>query len=260
MYSDRKEGFKMHECAACKKTFTGEPFQFHLDQSVFCSVECYPEGVLDEPYAFTYAEMVELYRQCVIDAEYMETIDQRDDLANDIDLYMQQCLSEAWMDPDAFFYNGLIARLHDLFSHLYDEVYDYFLDSERYVYFDGLYIYWGELVRNDEAKLAVRLESQLKEVLKDIGEVPDILYGWEFDAMKEESIILVFPDDDQGDNSVVNLLHNEGVAFLEKELPQDNRVEIEYTISYTKLCECLVCGAPEPYEDFGLNESYNVFA
>ena len=76
----------MHECATCKKTFTGEPFQFHLDQSVFCSVSCYPEGTLDEPYAFTYAVMVELYRQCVIDADYMETIDQRDDLANDVDL------------------------------------------------------------------------------------------------------------------------------------------------------------------------------
>ena len=120
----------MNECATCKKSFTGEPFQFHLDQSVFCSVACYPEGALDEPYAFTYTEMVELYQQCVIDAEYMESIDQRDDLANDVDLYMQQCLSEVLMDPDAFFYNGLIVKMHDLFRHLYDEVYDYFLDPE----------------------------------------------------------------------------------------------------------------------------------
>ncbi|MBO1909912.1 hypothetical protein J4G37_34605, partial [Microvirga sp. 3-52] len=220
----------------------------------------YPEGVLDEPYAFTYAEMVELYRQCVVDAAYMETVEQRDDLANDVDLYMQQCLSEAWMDPDAFFYNGLIARMHDLFSHLYDEVYNYFLDPERYVYYEGLYIYWDELKDNCEDKLAVRLESQLKEVLAEIGCSPDILYCKEFDARKEDSIILFSREDDQDENSLVKILHDEGVAFLKGELPKDTPIEIDDVVSYMKLCECLVCGFPEPYEDFGFNESYNVFA
>ena len=120
--------------------------------------------------------------------------------------------------------------------------------------------HWGELLRNGEEKLAVRLESQLKEVLKEIGWPPGILYSKKFDAMKEDSIILVFPEDDSDENSVVGILHDEGIAFLKKELPEDTRVEIEYSVSYIKLCECLVCGAPEPYEDFGLNESYNVFA
>ena len=81
------------------------------------------------------------------------------------------------------------------------------------------------------------MESQLKEVLKEIGWSPDILYGREFDAMKEESIILVFPDDDQDENSVVSIFNDEGIAFSEKELPKDTWVEIEYTVSYIKLCD-----------------------
>ena len=164
------------------------------------------------------------------------------------------------MDPDAFFYNGLIARMHDLFRHLYDQVYDYFLDPEVYVYLEGLDVYWEELKFNGVEKLAVRLESRLKEVLDETGNARDILYSQLFDAMKEFYITFSFPKDIQDGHLALKILHDEGVAFLESELPKDTKVVIGDAVSYIKLCECLVCGAPEPYEDFGFNESYHVFA
>lgn len=250
----------MYECTNCKKRFGGEPFWFHVDESVFCSLSCYPEGTLDEPYAFAYAEMMEFYRECVDSAEYIETSEIRDALLNGINLYLQQCLSEALLDPEDFYYNGEIAKLHDLFQHLYDEVHDYFLDPETYLYFDGLDIYWGGLKQCVSEVFAVRLEHKLKQVLKDNGWKPLIINCRELDAVNEDIITMVFPDSPQDVNDELKTLFNEAIAFLMRELPEKDKDSIGDFISYSKLCECPICRAPEPYEDFSLNESYNFYA
>ncbi|AOV07493.1 hypothetical protein [Sporosarcina ureilytica] len=244
----------MKTCFTCNKRFRREPFRIHSDKGSFCSIDCLPEGILDEPYAFTYANLMEQYINLTSHSGEFKDITERDEQLDKIDLLVAQCEEYVFGDEGVFFYQDELRRLYDIVETLYQSVANHFLDVENYIYLDGLYVLWDHMPKD----IALGLESILKNILDEQQWKPFISYNESLDAMSEDLNIIIFPENDYMDKLELEHLYETGIHYLQNAW-DGLEEEIHECFFYIQMAICPICTWPEPFEDFGINEDFQAY-
>lgn len=71
----------MNACKTCDTQFKTEPFLSDEIEGFFCSMDCLPEGTLDEPYALSYAFLMAFYVELTED----DNSEDKEELLDSID-------------------------------------------------------------------------------------------------------------------------------------------------------------------------------
>ena len=253
----------MKTCHTCRKQIYDEPFRWHGGLEIFCSEDCLPEGVLDEPYAMEYTDLLAAYNECVEAADDIENWGQRDELLGEIDYCEKQCAEYVFGDTEGFYYKERLRELHQWFVELYEKTANCLLNWDHYLFDTGLGIYWEGIIYETSKEVGIGLQKTLEGFMKENEMQPMHLYDHPFDAFSKAESILVFPQKEHYQNAygqiMLKELYDICVEFLEQ-APVKPGFEMDHHISFIKLFTCPICGRPEPIEDSNVNESFQVYA
>ncbi|MEK3937418.1 hypothetical protein MKY41_19185 [Sporosarcina sp. FSL W7-1349] len=244
----------MKTCTACHKKIGGEPFLAGTGNCRYCSMDCLPEGVMDEPYGLAYVGLLERYMDLSSKPWKFESFTERDAVLEEIDELAGQCAVYVLVEDGVHFFKDELRWLHGLIASLRLSVANHFLDVENYIYTDGLHISWDEMPRTIAEKLEVILQTMLDtEQWK-----PFISYNQSLDATTESRNVLTFPENEYEDKPELDLLYEASICFLKNE-QQSLANEIDDAVKFVKMATCPVCTWPEPFEDFDLNEEFDAY-
>ena len=244
----------MERCTTCHKKIWTEPFLADTGEGRYCSMDCLPEGVLDEPYGLAYVGLLERYIDLSSERREFESFTDRDALFDEVDELARQCAEYVLGEEGVHFFKDELRRLHGLIISLHQSVANHFLDAENYLCTDGLHVSWDEMPQ----EIALQLESILQNKLDEEQWKPFISYNQALDATTESRNIITFPENGYEDKPELDLLFDGGIRFL-KSVQQTPADWIDDAVKFIKIAVCPVCTWPEPFEDFDLNEEFEAY-
>lgn len=246
-------GVTMKTCTACSKRIWSEPFRINVNKGFFCSSDCLPEGVIDEPYGLAYVSLMESYIDLLTDPREFERLTEVDEQLDMIDDLAGQC-AEYVLGEDGIFFKDGLRKLHSLIATLHESVANHFLDVENYIYKDGLHVTWAQM----SSEVALGLESTLQQILNEQQWRPFINYNQSLNATTEYRNIIIFSENDYMEKHELEKLYEAGIRYL-----QNHQKALEYEIDdiffYIQMAICPKCTWPEPFEDFDVNEEFQAY-
>ncbi|WP_432361399.1 hypothetical protein [Sporosarcina sp. UB5] len=243
----------MKTCTTCSKRIYTEPLRVNTDEDFFCSMDCLPEGVMDEPYGLAYVSLMERYIDLATDPREFESITERDEQLELIDEVAVQC-EEYVLGEDGIFFKDELRKLYGLVAALHESVANHFLDVENYIYTDGLHVTWDQM----PSEVALGLESTLQKLVDEQQWRPFINYNQELNATTECRNIITFPGNDYMEKPELERLYDAGKRYL-KNHQKALTDEIDDVFFYIQMAVCPKCTWPEPFEDFYVNERYEAY-
>lgn len=245
----------MNRCTHCEKKIGGEPFRWHGDESVFCSMACLPEGVLDEPHAMEYAGFLESYREHQDDSMQFETLTERVEVENELSFFLGQCGEYVFGDSEGSFYKVALAELYDLFLELHRNVNEYFLDKDHYEYSEGLYLEWDVIEEILPKEMVDNIKMQLHSFIEVNRISVDFVWGISLDDPYIEYHLMRFEDD-----ADMEWTYTEVMEIMKKSLLEAKKNDGEFNkgISREEFRRCPVCSNFNTEEEFYMDEEYKV--
>lgn len=247
----------MKKCDKCTRTYFGHPFSWHGGNEMFCSADCLPEGIYDEPLALQYIGLLETYRS-ITESPQPTSLNELEEIVGELDYLISQLEEYALGDIDGLYYKAAMRELHERVVITEEEFKAYFMKKEHFRIDFGFHIFW-EMIRMEESEeVAFGLQSFLQSVLDKHDDTPTILYNQEIEALQESQNIIYFDDGgsfaDDGMHPIIEELYDSAHEYLTPLI----KTEFNDFCSYVELAECPKCGMMEPWEDFLYKEKDNI--
>lgn len=243
----------MKTCISCSKRILTEPFRINADKGFFCSTDCLPEGVMDEPYGLAYVSLMERYIDLLTEPREFESLTEVDEQLDMVDYLAGQC-AEYVLGEDGIFFKDELRKLHSLTATLHESVGNYFLDVENYIYIDGLYVDWDQMT----SEVALGLETTLQQILTEQQWKPFINYNQSLNATTEYCNIITFPENSYMEKPELKKLYEAGTRYLQNH-QKVLEFEIDDVFIYVQMAICPKCTWPEPFEDFNVSEEFQAY-
>ncbi|MHA6259118.1 hypothetical protein ACXYMX_04285 [Sporosarcina sp. CAU 1771] len=253
----------MKTCHTCRRQIFEVPFRWHGGLEIFCGEACLPEGMLDEPHALAYSDLLAMYNEYVERLADVENWSQRDELLSEIDYCEGQCAEYVLGDSEGFYYKKRLRHLHQWFTDLYDKTANYLLNWDHYQFDTGLMIYWKGIIQDSSKEVAVALQMKLEAYMKENDLQPLHLHEHPFDALHTTESILVFPQsefykDSLGQEALQDM-YEICVDFFD-ESPVSANFHLDVCIELTKLFTCPLCSCLEPIDGAAISEDHQIYA
>lgn len=201
-------------CTTCHKKIGREPFLTNQGKGRYCSINCLPEGVMDEPYGLAYVGLLERYLDVSSEPREFESFTERDALLEKIDELAGECEEYVLVEEGVHFFQDELRRLYGLITSLHQSVANHFMNIENYIYTDGQHISWDEMPRS----VAQKLEIVLQTMLDAKQWKPFISYNQSLNATTESRNIITFLENEYGNKPELDQLYDVGSRFLKNEL------------------------------------------
>ena len=172
----------MKQCSNCKREFYHKEFVWHGGEGQFCSVDCLPEGVLDETYAMDYVFLVERFNEIQEKCWSITSYEERQNLMSEIDDCIVQCEEYQLGDLEGSFYKYELRKLYNDFSNLQDKVWSCFLTKGSLLRDIGFYVNW-EGISEISLQAANKLKQRLQDVINEANCSVSIIYNQELDPI-----------------------------------------------------------------------------
>lgn len=101
----------MYTCTTCSTHYTNEPFRWHGGDGSYCSINCLPDGTLDEYEAFSYSELLQYYRELALEDFASKNRKERKELLFEVNELQDFAMPYLIEDGENFY----IGELHGLY-------------------------------------------------------------------------------------------------------------------------------------------------
>lgn len=227
----------MKKCDNCLKVFYGHPFSWHGGNNFFCSSDCLPEGVYDEPLALQYIGLLETFR-LITENPDPTSLYELEEVRNVLDELIIQLEEYVLGDIDGLYYKAAMRELHEKVLMTDKEFNAFFMKKEHFRIDYGFHISW-EIIRMEESEeIALGLQDSLQSVLNKHEDTPIILYNQEIEALREAQNIIYFDDggsfEVDGMYPVIEWLYDAAHEYLTHLIKTDGND----FCSYVELAKC----------------------
>ena len=167
----------------------------------FCSIDCLPEGVLDETYAMDYAFLLEHFNSIEEECWPITSYEERQNLMSEIDDCIRQSEEYEWGDLEGSFYKFELRKLHNDFLNLEEKVWSCFLTKGSLLRDIGFYVHWLAINEEISQQAANELKQRLQDILKEANCSVSIKYNQELDPINyQRNIVYVDGNEDYAED------------------------------------------------------------
>lgn len=153
----------MYTCQHCKQKFNNVPYLCCTNGRKYCSLQCFPDSGIDDPYSSMYFNLIETIRDIDSRISGIVLLEGRIELENEVNELATSSFLETYGDNEGLFYKVQIEYLISTLDDLYDKIHDLFMKRKPQLK-HGVEIYPDELqqIVGEEATALVELEENLK--------------------------------------------------------------------------------------------------
>lgn len=251
----------MYICNHCKNKFKNQPF-IGSNNKKYCSRNCIPNSVIDEPYSFEYFNLIEIINDIESRISGIKDIDDKFDLENEVNDLSSSYIIDMFGDDEGFFYKRQIYIELRTLDKLYDKIHNIFMERKVRLR-RAVIIYWDELlsiVGNDIYNMILKcFQEKLKgityEILDFLCPVPtsSTEIGYHTDKLHVKTLR-------QAQN--IKKIYYESFNQFKPNLTDKQLNYLSWSndcIAIETLAYCVVCKDWESWDDFSFDKNLNLY-